>query len=107
MIYADDIKIFFPVLQSKLNRFFDWCTLNCLSLNVKKCKCITYSRKISNIVFTYKFDSQEIVRCEVVNDLGVMLDKKLLFDVQIDYIVSKAMKCLGFTKRIGKELFIL
>jgi hypothetical protein len=111
LIYADDIKIFFPVktsndcdfLQSKLNQFFDWCTLNRLSLNVKKCKCITYSRKLSNIIFNYKFDSQEIVRCDVVNDLGVMLDKKLLFDVQIDYIVNKAMKCLGFIKRFGKE----
>jgi hypothetical protein len=32
-----------------------------------------------------------------------MLDSKLTFNVQIDYIASKAMKCLEFFKRFGKE----
>ncbi len=32
-----------------------------------------------------------------------MLDNKLTFNVQIDYIASKAMKVLGFIKRFGKE----
>ncbi len=90
-------------LQSKLNQFLNWCKLNCLNLNVKKCKCISFSRKINNISFSYCFDSQEIERCDVISDLGVMLDNKLTFNVQIDYIASKAMKVLGFIKRFGKE----
>jgi hypothetical protein len=69
----------------------------------KNVNAITYSRKLNVIKCNHNFESQEIVRCDVVNDLGVMLDKKLLFDVQIDYIVRKAMKCLGFVKRFGKE----
>jgi hypothetical protein len=48
LIYADDIKIYYPVrtnldcekLQSALNNFFDWCNTNLLTLNVKKCKTI-------------------------------------------------------------------
>jgi hypothetical protein len=111
LIYADDIKIFFPVktsndclfLQSKLNQFLNWCNINCLNLNVKKCKCISFSRKLNVINYDYKFDSKDIVRCDVINDLGVMLDNKLMFNVHIDYIVGKAMKCLGFVKRFGKE----
>jgi hypothetical protein len=38
-----------------------------------------------------------------MNDLGVMFDDKLTFNVHIDYIVSRAMKCLGFIKRFGRE----
>jgi hypothetical protein len=108
LIYADDVKIFVPVqnekdclfLQSKLNQFLNWCKINCLNLNIKKCKCISFSRKINTISFNYKFDSEDILRCNVMNDLGVMLDDKLTFNVHIDYIVSKAMKCLGFIFKV-------
>jgi hypothetical protein len=77
--------------------------LNKLSLNIKKCKCITFSRKISNINFNYVFDAQSIERSRVVNDLGVILDDKLTLNVHIDHIVSKAMRSLGFIKRFGQE----
>ncbi len=57
----------------------------------------------SLISYSYGFDSQEIDRCDVINDLGVLLDNKLTFNVQIDYIASKAIKVLGSIKRFGKE----
>jgi Reverse transcriptase (RNA-dependent DNA polymerase) len=110
-IYADDIKMYLSIrslndcifFQRKLNDFHQWCVNNGLVINLPKCKAISFSRKLTNINFNYNFGNMTIPKGEVVNDLGVKLDSKLYFNAHYDFIVSKAMRMLGFVKRFGRE----
>ena len=52
LMYADDVKVFLlfhnfiehVYLQSDLNNFCLWCEYNMMQLNIKKCKCVWFSR---------------------------------------------------------------
>jgi hypothetical protein len=112
LLYADDVKIFHSYssytdcwkIQHDFDRLVDWSGLNCLSLNIKKCKIMSFSRKPSFIVNNYMLNGQDMERCDKFNDLGVLFDKKLTFIPHIDIIVSKASSRLGLIKRWAKEL---
>lgn len=108
LIYADDMKLFAPVnnvtdankFQSDLNRFAEWCTQNDLSLNVEKCKHMSYNRKLKPYLFRPSFYNIHIETVIEIRDLGVLFSKNLSFDRHIDCSVSKALSMLGFMKRI-------
>jgi len=110
-IYADDMKLFLPVksfddcfkLQNALNVFVDWCFANKLQLNDDKCNVISFTRRKSLIEYDYRLLNISLERCDSVTDLGVILDYELSMKLHVDYIVSKAMRLLGFIKRFGKE----
>jgi len=110
-VYADDIKIYYPVksladcdkFQKILDDFFLWCSNNKFEINSSKCKFIRFSRKLTNINYLYTFNNLTIEECSTICDLGIRLDSKLSFNTHYDFIVSKAMKMLGFIKRFGQE----
>ena len=111
LIYADDVKLFHrinspsdcSVLQNALNVFVDWCNDLDLDLNVGKCKVMSFSRKKNVINYDYCFTEQYISKCDVVSDLGVILDGKLSMNTHIDNVVGRAMRMLGFIKRFSRE----
>ena len=86
-VFADDLNIFYPVklyldalnLQRDLDMLSLWCQQNCLSLNINKCKTMTFHRKRFPIQFSFNIDSIELERVSEVKDLGV------LFDVTLSY----------------------
>lgn len=59
-LYADDVKLYIRVrqwddadaIQQTLNEFVDWCYNNKLSLNINKCKIISY-RAIPDSIIKY------------------------------------------------------
>ena len=112
-LYADDLKIYKRVesindciiLQENFTVINDWCKANFMSLNILKCKCITYSRKLcrNKIIFDYGIDGTNLLRCTVMNDLGVLIDEKVNLNEYVDVITNKARKMLGFIKRQGKS----
>ena len=74
LMFADDLKMFYSVksrldamnLQRDLDMLSLWCQQNCLSLNINKCKTISFHRKKLPIQFCYKIDHTELERVSEV-----------------------------------------
>lgn len=111
LIYADDIKLFLPVrthsdimnFQRDLNSFFVWCSNNDLSLNVSKCKHMTFSRIHKPLNVRLFLGNDPIQSVCLFRDLGVWFTPKLSFDRHVELTVAKALSMLGFLKRICAE----
>ena len=110
LMYADDVKLFFPIVDSSCSNKLqldlyclgEWCSINRMSLNLKKCKVMSFYRRS---LFQYNYFLLD-VKLESVNsivDLGVTLDHKLSFIIHINNTVNKARSVLGFIKRWAKE----
>lgn len=110
LLFADDLKVFRTVnnvkdaelLQADLFRLDDYCIQNKLDLNVLKCNSISFTRKREPFLYDYILKHQNLNRTDIIRDLGVLLDTKLIFDYHIDAIVTKAFKALGFIIRVSK-----
>lgn len=110
LMFADDVKIFRSVktlhdasiIQSELVSLNYWCNLNCMRLNLMKCKQMTFFR-CKPIHYIYKIENQELEKVETFKDLGVLMDSKFRFDNHTAKITSKSYSLLGFIKRWAKE----
>ncbi|XP_054272495.1 uncharacterized protein LOC128992781 [Macrosteles quadrilineatus] len=74
-----------------------------MSLNVKKCNCITFHRIKSAIIFDYKLDNIPLTRCESIRDLGVMLAQDLRPNLHIQNVCAKASRSLGLLARSSRD----
>lgn len=107
LLYADDLKLFVAInniddcvqLQSQIVELEKWCDKNKLSMNVSKCKVCSYTRKIQQITYDYRFNNISLSRCTSTRDLGIHFDSKLSFADHIKQISSAALKMLGFIIR--------
>lgn len=110
-LYADDIKMYFAVkdsddarkFQDDLNRFDEFCSLHYLSLNVNKCKHITFTKNVNIVSTSLSLSNKILEKVKVVKDLGIYLDSKLSFERHIDDIVSRSFRMLGFILRISRS----
>lgn len=59
--------------------------------------------RVKPFLASYLLNSSPLERLSTVNDLGVLFDPKLSFNVHISSIVNKATSTLGFVKRWAKE----
>ena len=109
LMYADDVKVFnsfdYPdgTLQIDLTNLADWCALNLIALNIKKCKTMTFARKRVYHSNVYHINNVQLESVESFTDLGILFDRKLSFNLHIDKIVNKASSLLGCLKRWAKE----
>lgn len=109
--FADDKKIAraikndedLTVLQEDVSKFYNWCKLNDLEINLNKCFHMSFSRNRNHKQFDIIMNGTLIQKVEQVTDLGVILDPQLNFNLHIDHLVSKASKMLGFIKRSTKD----
>lgn len=107
-LFADDLKIFHVVrnikdaidLQCDVDAFSAWCTRNFMSINVSKCKAMSFYRIKTPTIFTYSIDGADLTRVTEISDLGVLMDPTLSFKAHVDKKVAKAYSMLGFLKRI-------
>lgn len=110
-LFADDLKIYRPIkslddcllLQQDLERLCAYCDLNQLSLNAKKCSVVNFTRNKSIIAFEYIINGITIANLPSVRDLGILFDRKLLFNEHIDAIVSSSLRMLGFLFRATRS----
>ncbi|KAL0831107.1 hypothetical protein ABMA28_001979 [Loxostege sticticalis] len=111
LLYADDLKIYrcikgdedHRLLQEDLGRFYHYCSLNRLQLNLNKCKTITFTKKQKISNFNYSFNGTDIARVNHIRDLGIILDDKLHLDIHIQNIIAKAFKMYGLVMRASVE----
>lgn len=107
LLYADDLKIFrkivddddYRILQDDLNNICHWCKLNGLSLNIKKCSVMTFSRKLNTVHYNYAIEQSNLQRVEKFKDLGVMYDSALTFNEHIGNVVKDCFRTLGYIIR--------
>lgn len=104
--FADDFELYSTInsidcdrLQMNLNNISLWCDLNQLSLNMSKCKSMSFTRKINFIAHNYCVNDYTIDRVESFKDLGITFDSKLTFVEHINNIVSSAFRTYGFIYR--------
>ncbi|XP_046663012.1 uncharacterized protein LOC124355903 [Homalodisca vitripennis] len=74
-----------------------------MSVNPLKTKLITYSRSTTVIVAEYSMDGSRVERCEVIRDLGVLIDSSFEFGSHISHICSRASRSLGLIIRTVKH----
>ena len=111
LLFADDLKLFRKIrdpsdcqlLQYDLTSISNWCFNNLLTLNIKKCHSVSFTRSNTQISFEYEINSVRLETLLSVKDLGVIFDRKLSFKEHIDFIFSKSMRLLGFINRISSE----
>lgn len=110
LLYADDLKLFSTAgpgsvgLQSDLDRFVIWCESNYLSINISKCRSISFYKRRNPLGNTYTIGNTTIERVSSINDLGIIFDTDLTFNSHIDSIVLKGFRMLGFIKRNSKHI---
>jgi hypothetical protein len=65
---------------------------------------MSFSIKIDTFCYDYNFGGAIISRPDSIKDFGIVLDRKMTFDLHINYIISRSMSMLGFVKQFGREL---
>lgn len=111
LMYADDIKLFLAInndnecnfLQSNLNKFALWCNRNKLTININKCKVMSFCRTKTPINHVYTIDGVLLIRVDKFVDLGMTFDSKLTFNYHVDNVVNRSMKSLGFIFRLSRN----
>ena len=111
LVYADDLKLFLPIattedcnrLQMLLDIFVDWCHRNMLIVSIPKCMVMSFTRRKDTLTHDYTVGGTVLQRVNQVNDLGVLMDPKLSFDLHRASVIAKASRQLGFISKISKD----
>jgi len=112
LCFADYIKLYLRVgsiddclhLKSNLDSFVNWFKNIGLSLNISKCKILTYTRSRSPIIHSYNILGSAILRTnESFIDLGFKLTSSPDPRPHIDMVCCEALKILGFIIRLARD----
>jgi hypothetical protein len=106
--FADDLKIYRNIksaedckaLQVDIDAVQQWCGENGVEFNIQETKMISFTRKTNSIHLKYFVKDVLILRAECMKDLGVMVDSKLYFHCQVDFVYSQALRTLGLIRLI-------
>ncbi|EYC09990.1 hypothetical protein Y032_0058g2927 [Ancylostoma ceylanicum] len=100
--YADDIKLYGAyskdnqtvvqsTLRNSVERMMEWASSWDLPVNLSKC-VVLHIGEPAPIV--YEVNGVALKTCDVVSDLGVLIDSRLSFSGQVDSVVKKAYGAL-------------
>ena len=114
ILFADDTNVFVQgknivnlirTMNEELCKLSDWMHVNKLSLNVKKTKCMVFGLRRN-----YSVSDDVILKGEIIEQvstfrfLGVIIDNKLCWSDQIQYIKKKMSKGIGILLKAKKIL---
>nr|CAH7766805.1 unnamed protein product [Callosobruchus chinensis] len=107
LLFADDFKLFKTItspqdcllLQRDINAVICWLKDNKMSVNIKKCCVMTFTRKTNAIEYNYNINKVVLERKTEIKDLGVIFQSDMRFNAQYIQIVNIAYKYLGFVIR--------
>ena len=105
--FADDTKIGgicrdesdHGLIQSDLNRLFEWSQKWLMSFNINKCKVMHLGGNAKTPRFKYFINGIELEVVKEEKDLGVLISNNLKSSAHCDSVVKKANKMLGLIKR--------
>ena len=88
-------------LSCDLDNIAKWCNDWQLELNIDKCSVMNFFPKKNNANdYTYKIRCKTLSKVETVKYLGVTITNKLTWGTHIHKICGRALKKLGFVKRV-------
>lgn len=110
-LFADDTALFYPSnnpqtvidhMNSDLQKLKSYFSNNLLSLNIKKTKYMIFrsSRKILPEHLDPKLDGDSIEKVDSFKYLGIFLDSKFSWEVQISHIERKISSLCGILSRV-------
>ena len=108
-LYADDMLILSSnmnienmmlALQTKMNKIYDWCISNKLTINESKTKYMIVTNRNVETTCQISIAGKTLGRVNHYEYLGMIMDNKLNMDKQIESMYKKATKKLGILSRI-------
>ena len=108
-LFADDSTVYRKVnkdedsrsLQADIDKIFNWVESNEMKLNIDKCAVVKFGKK-SRDIHQYKLGDKEVTQQQNYKYLGVILNEKLSWEQNVDYVVKKAGRNLEFVMRTLK-----
>lgn len=124
--YADDVVLavtgkdqttITELMQRALNKIASWCQQKGLGVNPSKTQIVLFTKKTKTAPLLLKLSGAELQFSSSVKFLGIYLDSKLLWNVQLDSAVNKARNILwtlkgcysntwGVTPKIMRWLYV-
>lgn len=92
-------------MNEDLKIVYKWLCANKLKLNLEKTiyMCLT-NKRINKDEFVLKVNGVNVQRVEETKYLGIVIDEKLSFDSNIEYVSKKMSKKINFIGRIRNKL---
>ena len=88
-------------VSNELNKVNSWLSLNKLSLNTDKTKCMTFHTRQKNIdQLTFSINGKQIENVKLFKFLGIMFDEHLTWKNHITMITNKLSKVIGILNRL-------
>lgn len=83
-----DPTTIFGEMQLRLNMLVDWCTMNKLTLNIKKTKALIFFPPKKGVVIpSFKVHDQDLEFVSSYKYLGFVLDSQLKFDLMLQNLI--------------------
>ena len=109
-LFADDTKLFHQAdtledqeaFQRDLDKLVEWSEMWLLKFHPDKCKVMTINGDSSsqqNFYFNSSQSRSELSKTKSEKDIGVMIDDKLKFDIEINSLANKANQIMGVIRR--------
>ena len=113
-LFADDCVIYRKInevedehiLQNDLNRIGDWVNRNKMSLNINKCKIVSFGGKMERSGTNYEMQGIKLEKVEKYKYLGVVLKHDLEWKEQVARLTKKGINALNFIMRQLKGMSI-
>ena len=99
MLYADDIVLIADNaedLQALINTLYEWCNINCMSVNPKKSNVVHFRpNSEQRCDFEFKCGADEIATVDRYSYLSITLTEFLDYDITAKIIAQSASRALG------------
>lgn len=94
-------------MNGELDKIQQWLRLNKLKLNVSKTKAmVTGHSTMSTALNSILVDGDELEIVHQFKYLGVMIDDKMKFNDNVDYVCKKVAKKVGVLSRLARNLTV-
>ena len=103
---GEDLSVLDSHVNSVLAKFLDWCRFNKMALNPNKCEYMLLTNKCVAHEPSILLGGEPITGTGNFKYLGIMLDDKLKFNTQIEYVKSRLSQFCGISYRL-KRYFTL
>lgn len=111
LLYADDLKIFRRIdtaidaelLQKDVDILVEWCDINKLTLNIKKCMVMSFFKLKTPIRNVYNIAGNNLECVDTIKDLGILFNSNMTFNNHIELISSKCNIILGLIMRLSNN----
>jgi hypothetical protein len=110
--FADDLKIFRQILSTADCEQLQRDALSVvahlkelgLSCNPSKSCVVRFTKRRKPVEYDYKLNNESVQVVDTVKDLGVIFDRKLLFNDQVSDVRKRSLRSLGILLRTAREL---